>query len=204
MNKECYVYEISHNNKSYIGVSIDPKRRFNEHMIAEHSLIGRAIRKYDLKIDSMSIIFTGAVNECFDKETELRPEPNMGYNLAAGGNGGETRRGFSHNDKTKEKIRNSLLGRTRPLEVVEKMRKSLKGRVSPNKGKKLSDDHRQNLSESHMGNKLSKESINKISEALLGRKQKLLTCPHCKKSGGNVLKRYHFDNCKQKGNSNEE
>ena len=29
----------------------------------------------------------------------------------------------------------------------------------------------------------------------LGKSQKILTCPHCGKSGGNVLKRYHFNNC---------
>lgn len=30
----------------------------------------------------------------------------------------------------------------------------------------------------------------------LGKKQTIITCPHCGKSGGNVLRRYHFDNCK--------
>lgn len=28
--------------------------------------------------------------------------------------------------------------------------------------------------------------------------QKLLTCPHCNKIGGNGMKRYHFDHCKFK------
>jgi hypothetical protein len=38
-----------------------------------------------------------------------------------------------------------------------------------------------------------------ISAALKGRKQELTTCPHCSKTGGNgMMKRYHFDNCKQK------
>lgn len=32
----------------------------------------------------------------------------------------------------------------------------------------------------------------------LGKTQKIINCPHCGKSGGNALKRYHFDKCKQK------
>lgn len=36
----------------------------------------------------------------------------------------------------------------------------------------------------------------KKSLSLIGKKQKINTCPHCRKTGGNNLKRYHFDKCK--------
>ncbi len=32
-----------------------------------------------------------------------------------------------------------------------------------------------------------------------GKTQKIITCPHCDKSGGiSLMKRYHFDNCNSK------
>lgn len=37
----------------------------------------------------------------------------------------------------------------------------------------------------------------KKSLALKGKPQKIITCPHCQKSGGNNMKRFHFDNCKK-------
>ena len=36
----------------------------------------------------------------------------------------------------------------------------------------------------------------KRSLSLTGKKQKVIICPHCKKAGGNNMKRFHFDNCK--------
>ena len=49
---------------------------------------------------------------------------------------------------------------------------------------------------------VSKETKKKISESSKGIKkpQKVYTCPHCGKSGGNAIKYWHFDNCKKKIN----
>lgn len=44
----------------------------------------------------------------------------------------------------------------------------------------------------------SSESGRRAGLKNLGKSQKIITCPHCNKSGGNILKRYHFDNCEQK------
>ena len=35
-------------------------------------------------------------------------------------------------------------------------------------------------------------------KALKGTKQNKMICPHCGKSGGHAMKRWHFDNCKKK------
>jgi len=32
--------------------------------------------------------------------------------------------------------------------------------------------------------------------------QNKLTCPHCFKEGGNAMRRWHFDNCKEAHNAN--
>ena len=47
-----------------------------------------------------------------------------------------------------------------------------------------------------VGDKRSRESKQKMREFHLGKKQKVVTCPHCNKQGGNAMKMYHFDNCK--------
>ena len=47
-----------------------------------------------------------------------------------------------------------------------------------------------------LGQKRSAEERAKASASLSGRKQTVITCPHCGKSGGNIMRRYHFDNCK--------
>ena len=49
------------------------------------------------------------------------------------------------------------------------------------------------------GNVLSDETRVNISKALKGFKRPLGTCPHCGKEGAlSLLKRWHFDNCKDK------
>jgi hypothetical protein len=66
------------------------------------------------------------------------------------------------------------------------------------KGKPKSEEHKANFSNARKGKPLSDKNKEGISNALKGKPhpQKTITCPHCGKSGGNVLKRYHFDNCK--------
>lgn len=38
-----------------------------------------------------------------------------------------------------------------------------------------------------------------VSSLFLGKPQKLVECPHCGNTGGNAMKRWHFENCKEKG-----
>jgi hypothetical protein len=87
------------------------------------------------------------------------------------------------------------------------------------KDKKLSQAHRDKIGAAQKGKKLSQETCDKISTTLKGKKlsqdhkdkmsaahkdiklgpQKIVTCPHCGKSGGICLmNRWHFDNCKRK------
>jgi len=48
------------------------------------------------------------------------------------------------------------------------------------------------------GQRNTKEHNEKVRKALTGKKPKQVSCPHCGKVAGvNVIKRWHFDNCKQ-------
>jgi hypothetical protein len=96
--------------------------------------------------------------------------------------------------------------------------------ISLAQSKPKTTEHRQKLSEANIGNRwynngnvsvqakecpsgfvsgrlicgnegFSSERARAAGLTNLGKTQKIITCPHCGKSGGNVLKRYHFDNC---------
>jgi len=71
-------------------------------------------------------------------------------------------------------------------------------------GLKHSEETKFKMSHAHKGNKSrlgqvrSADEKAKQSASMQGRPQAIFTCPHCKKNGGNAMKRWHFDNCKEK------
>ena len=118
--------------------------------------------------------------------------------------------------ETKDKISKSHLGKTHSQETKDKMRKSSLGRKHTDESKqKISDrfygvpktdEHKMNMSLCQRGEKShwygkthSQETKDKISTSSLGRKQIIVRCPYCNKTGGiSNMKRYHFNNCKMK------
>ncbi len=58
--------------------------------------------------------------------------------------------------------------------------------------------HKANSGSFKPGNTISKETASKISDKLTGMKRPRGICPHCGKEGAvSLLKRWHFDNCKE-------
>jgi hypothetical protein len=79
-------------------------------------------------------------------------------------------------------------GQLRPdsVEIARRMGLNNKGKPVWNSGKTGLQCH-------------SQETRKKMSEAHIGRKKPSVTCPHCKKIGGEgAMIRWHFDNCKEK------
>jgi hypothetical protein len=98
----------------------------------------------------------------------------------------------------KQKISESSKGRKLSEETKQKMRKP----------KTL--EHVARAAAAQRGRKQSPEHLAKLSAARKGRlawnkgiSQQLVTCPHCNQVGGNAMYRWHFDNCKLKGNDYE-
>ena len=99
-------------------------------------------------------------------------------------NGGGSNKGISHSEESKQKMRktksdkhcqNISIGKKgkpgKPTSAETKQKQS-----DSNKGKPKSDKHRQNMR----------------------KPKRKIECPHCGKIGGiNLMKRYHFDNCKK-------
>lgn len=92
--------------------------------------------------------------------------------------------GYIHSQEVREKISNAHKGHKRAL------------------GYKHTDEWKAAQSERSKGNKYSlgkkksEESKQRMSAIMSGRKQGILKCPHCDKEGGNVMRRFHFENCK--------
>lgn len=84
--------------------------------------------------------------------------------------------GLKHTDDYKKISSERMSGSKHPFygkkrpEHAEKMKVSMKG-------KKKTEEHKKNISKSH---------------------NIIYTCPHCKKQGGRLLKRWHFDHCRFK------
>jgi flagellar basal body-associated protein FliL len=98
----------------------------------------------------------------------------------------------------KEKISNSLKGKSRPLEIRIKISESNKGlKRSLETRKRISDAKKETARKPH-----SEETKQKLSNLKMGVKQPPSTCPYCNKTGGSyTMKRWHFDNCKSNSRS---
>lgn len=109
----------------------------------------------------------------------------------------------------KAKLSAAKKGGTMPDEQKEKIAASMRLHANTDrakeiaaathKGKKRSDETRARISASLKGKPISQEHREKSAAAQRGRKQPIVTCPHCDKSGGRaIMGRFHFENCKVK------
>jgi hypothetical protein len=91
---KALVYHIPDPNNpglenGYVGVVKEEKgiyKRFREHANDKRQMRS-IIRKHDIKFEDVSIIFEGDIADCYNEEKRLRPEQNIGWNLAKGGGG---------------------------------------------------------------------------------------------------------------------
>jgi NUMOD3 motif len=138
--------------------------------------------------------------------------------------GGDGALGLVHTEESKKKQSASIsgelhwnYGRKWDDAYKEKQRIAHLGQPAWNKGLKaapFSEEHRRKISEGNKGKKMpedarlrmiagltgqtrSEESKARIAEVAKNRPQ--VTCTHCPKTGSaNIMKRWHFDNCKHK------
>ena len=106
-------------------------------------------------------------------------------------------KGKLHTDKAKAKMSAANKGKPSPNKGVkgkphtDEAKAKMKGRPAPNKGKPHTDEAKAKM------HKPRKPHLEETKAKMRKPKpQKQITCPHCSKTGGNNMKRYHFDNCK--------
>ena len=128
--------------------------------------------------------------------------------------------GLAHSQETKDKISRKAKNRIQSQETKDKISKAtsgikktptqIKNAASGRKGKKNKNPawnkgltglpgHPNPLKGTSGIKTHTEESKNKIGAANKGRIHTKITCPHCNKEGGcTSMKRWHFDNCKDK------
>ena len=127
---------------------------------------------------------------------------------------GNSKRGIKQSQESIEKRRAKLTGQTREFtdEWKENISKGKKGQIPWIKDKKHTKETKDKISKSKKGQNYnrgkihSEQSRKNMSDAHIGLvpynkglKYEIIKCPYCCKEGGsNSMKRYHFENCKDK------
>lgn len=81
-----------------------------------------------------------------------------------------TRKGIKLSKETKEKLRNTHLGKTHTIKTKNKISMSKKGQISPRKGVKLSNETKKKISESKKGNSWGSHSDNAKEKMSIAKK----------------------------------
>jgi hypothetical protein len=175
-----HIYVEPSLNSGYIGITKNITLRFSQHgwkRKNSNKHLRNALAKYGNAV-KFSVVADGLDYEAASLVEEmLRPSPNIGWNIAAGGN-------IPPNPK----------GKIRSAQYRANISKSKLGAQNPMFGKKIefSESHRKNISKALQG----KPSPNK------GKNRPQISCPNCGKigsAGGMYL--WHFDRCRVKHES---
>jgi len=187
INGKFYIGQDSKNNPNYLGSGM---------------LLNSAIKKYGRLNFHKDIIEYCATKQILNEReifwiTKLNPV----YNIAKGGNGGDTLTNHPNYDLIIEKLK------LRPIRVwTEKQKDRQRGNNNP--AKRI--DVRNKISKSKLGkprpdqlgdlNSAKRLDVRqKISLKLKGVTKKKIKCPTCNTEGQpSNMHRWHFDNCKFK------
>jgi group I intron endonuclease len=154
----------SPSGKSYIGQTIDEKRRKHQHQFDKINIctaFKNAIYKYGFDNFKYEVLHSGIetkeeLNRLEEKEiSERKTLSPLGYNLLSGGNS------RIPSEETRKRQSLSQKGRKHKKETIIKMCRVQKGR-------KVSEETKELLRIQHTGKKLSEEHKNKISKGSKG------------------------------------
>lgn len=155
----CGVYKITNdiNGKVYIGQSINIKARWKDHVHALNrkdsscTVLQRAWNKYHEENFSFAILelcTEDKLDEVEIKYIELYDarNPNKGYNIEPGGN-----KNKHLSEETKQRLRESHLGKIHTEETKRKMSESRTGTGNSMYGRHHSEETKKKISEANKG-----------------------------------------------------
>lgn len=131
-------------SKGYIGITVEPKARLNRHLREGNAHLMNAFAKYD--DINMQILYEGDEEFCLLAEQELRPTPNIGWNIAVGGG-----KPPSFNE----------------LSASAKLLKSRKQSIAQ-KGRVFTEEHKKNMQQSAKKRGVTTEVMDKINISKAG------------------------------------
>lgn len=222
-----YVYQITNlvNAKIYVGVH--KSKSLNDGYMGSGKIIKNAIEKYGISNFKKDILeFFETSEAMYAKEKEIVTDEFLlredTYNLRRGGTGG-----FDYIISTNNHISVHNKGKIQSREQIEKRINTTKRRYESgdldhiknasrhrmlinnpmaseiarkavseaNTGVAKSEEHKKNISNSMIGKNKGKKFPNRKSRDSII--LKIVTCPHCGKSGKSTgMTRWHFDKCK--------
>lgn len=212
INGKFYVGKASKNSPEYLGSGV---------------LLNAAIKKYGKDnfkkeiLEEVTSIENLDIREIYWINELNATDRNIGYNITAGGTGGNTYannpnydniitnlKKRRHTEETKKKISKnnwqsknigSRTGSKWDEDQINKMKDYYKNNPGGFKGKNHSEETKKKIREIKFGKEHSEETKQKMRmSSNKGGTQSKVICPHCKKEGGNTMFRWHFDKCKNK------
>ena len=166
--------------KKYVGITKDFHQRWSYHQIAD-SVIGHALRKYGKQNFRISVLYSRipkSTAEALEKRliSKMNTIAPNGYNVASGGDGGDTITALT---ESKKRERANKISKNHARYWKGKTRSDdTKRKISENnarcwKGKSLPDETKKKISESNKGenngmygNSHSDETKHRISESM--------------------------------------
>lgn len=176
----AHLVNMSIETEGYVGVTLDFERRKKEHLSKDvNSHFNAAIKKYKDSI-VWDIIYKGDITECYKKESQYRPVPNLGWNIAVGGTTSSNFMRFLTNE-TKEKLSKARIGKepwnkgktqVYSSETLRKIADATKSRTQGKNNPMFNKNHTQEAKD-----KISKAHKGKIG--LIGNKNPMAKSVQC-------------------------
>jgi hypothetical protein len=198
----AYVYRhirLDKNEPFYIGIGSDNdyKRAYSTYNRNKHwqNITNKYPYEVDILLDNITSDDAKLKEIEFIKLYKRQMDGGILCNITLGGDGVN---GLVRTKENKDKLSKFFKGKKRPKEVGEKISLRLKGI-------KRDNNFKEKIKIRMMGNSyttgipLTQEHKNKISNANKGNSKQIVECPYCNITGGlPALKRWHFENCKNK------
>ena len=152
--------------EGYIGVARNVSGRLIRHknlaLRGQHP--NNLLQEVLLQDDTiLEVIFSGNETECYSKESELRPNYRIGWNIVPGGHGGSTTLGMKYSEEFRKKRSEIMKGNS----------------IAKGNHKPKSEEHRKKISIGITGRVVSEEQKRKQSIAM--KRKKPFTEEHKKK-----------------------
>jgi group I intron endonuclease len=168
------------------NLHLDEANILEAKLISEHNSLHPS--GYNIQLGGTFHNQTPELREKISKTSLGRVSPNKGKLLSE-----ETKHKMSIAKKGKRPNNAGKICKNRGIPLSEDRKKQL----SESMRTKMTDEKRTNNSNAQKGKILSDHHKEKISSSLLGIKRPIVMCPHCGKEGAhNNMVRYHFNNCK--------